>query len=67
MSGHLHRHSEELFHMQGGGRELLAFEPPVRTSEPGSWRGWQPASGARVARLGPGIVVHREVGGLVTA
>ena len=62
VGAHLHRNSEELFYVLAGELELLAFEPRARTSESGSWRGWQSADGARVARAGPGSVLFVPAG-----
>lgn len=62
VGAHIHAAHEEIFYVLEGELELFAFEPVVRTSEPGSWRDWESASGARVARAPVGSVMYVPVG-----
>ena len=56
VGAHLHYNAEELFYIIDGELDLLAFEPTVRTAD--GWRGWTSASGATVARGGPGSLMY---------
>jgi oxalate decarboxylase/phosphoglucose isomerase-like protein (cupin superfamily) len=56
VGAHLHRNAEELFYVLEGQLDLLAFEPPVRTSS--NWQHWESRTGARVARGGPGSMMY---------
>lgn len=56
VGAHLHHDAEELFYVLDGELDLLAFEPLVRTS--GDWQTWESSSGAKVARGGPGSLMH---------
>ena len=58
VGAHIHAHHEEIFYVLEGELELFAFEPRVRTSEPGSWQDWESASGARIARAPVGSVMY---------
>jgi oxalate decarboxylase/phosphoglucose isomerase-like protein (cupin superfamily) len=60
VGAHLHRQAEELFYILDGELDLLAFEPRVRTA--GDWQRWESASGARVARGGPGSAMFVPAG-----
>ena len=60
VGAHLHRQAEELFYILEGELDLLAFEPAVRTE--GNWTAWESRSGARMARGGPGSVMHVPAG-----
>lgn len=60
VGAHLHRNADELFCILDGELDLLAFEPRVRTA--GDWLGWESASGAPVARGGPGSVMFVPAG-----
>jgi mannose-6-phosphate isomerase-like protein (cupin superfamily) len=60
VGAHLHRQAEELFYILDGELDLLAFEPRVRTA--GDWQHWESASGARVARGGPGSTMFVPAG-----
>jgi mannose-6-phosphate isomerase-like protein (cupin superfamily) len=51
VGAHRHREAEEVFYILDGELDLLAFEPREAT---GDWRTWRSASGAEVARGGPG-------------
>ena len=56
VGAHVHARAEELFYVLDGELDLLAFEPTVRTAD--GWRGWTSASGATVARGGPGSLMY---------
>ena len=56
VGAHVHASAEELFYVLDGELDLLAFEPTVRTAD--GWRGWTSASGATVARGGPGSLMY---------
>lgn len=58
VGAHLHATHEEIFYVLEGEVELFAFEPTVRTSEPGSWTNWESSSGEKVARATPGSVLY---------
>ncbi|HEY0452031.1 cupin domain-containing protein [Actinophytocola sp.] len=60
VGAHLHGEVEELFYVLDGELDLLAFEPRVRTS--GDWQRWESASGAKVARGGPGSLMYVPAG-----
>jgi oxalate decarboxylase/phosphoglucose isomerase-like protein (cupin superfamily) len=60
VGAHLHRQAEELFYILDGELDLLAFEPRVRTA--GDWQRWESASGARIARGGPGSAMFVPAG-----
>ena len=60
VGAHLHGEVEELFYILDGELDLLAFEPRVRTS--GDWQRWESASGAKVARGGPGSLMYVPAG-----
>ena len=55
VGAHRHAGAEEIFYILEGELDLLAFEPRTRTS--GDWTTWESASGARVARGGPGSLM----------
>jgi hypothetical protein len=55
VGAHRHREAEELFYILNGELDLLAFEPRIRTT--GDWQSWEPASGTRVVRGGPGCTM----------
>ena len=52
VGAHPHNEAGELCHILDGEPDRLAFEPLARTA--GTWRGGEPAGGARVLRGGPG-------------
>jgi len=56
VGAHLHRQAEEFFFILDGELDLLAFEPRSRAI--GDWRTWESASGARVLRGGPELLVR---------
>ena len=56
VGAHVHAGAEELFYVLEGELDLLAFEPAVRTAD--GWRGWTSATGATVARGGPGSLMY---------
>lgn len=58
VGAHLHTTHEEIFYVLEGEVELFAFEPKLRTSEPGSWANWESRDGARVMRATPGSVMY---------
>src|SRR5215472_16381894 len=60
VGAHVHRQTEELFHIIEGELDLLAFEPRSRTAE--NWRGWESGRGGGVARGGPGSVMFVPAG-----
>jgi mannose-6-phosphate isomerase-like protein (cupin superfamily) len=56
VGAHVHARAEELFYVLDGELDLLAFEPTVRTAD--GWHGWTSATGATVARGGPGSLMY---------
>ncbi len=60
VGAHLHREAEEMFWILDGELDLLAFEPRVRTA--GDWSAWESATGATVARGGPGSAMFVPAG-----
>ena len=60
VGAHRHAEAEEIFYILEGELDLLAFEPRIRTS--GDWTTWESASGARVARGGPGSLMFVPAG-----
>ncbi len=60
VGAHLHGEAEELFYIIEGQLDLLAFEPRTRTA--GDWRTWESATGATVARGGPGSMMFVPAG-----
>lgn len=58
VGAHIHSSHEEIFYVLEGEVELFAFEPKVRTAEPGSWTNWESAGGARAVRATPGHVMY---------
>ncbi len=58
VGAHMHGTHEEIFYVLEGEVELFAFEPKVRTSEPGSWTQWESATGQKVTRASPGSVLY---------
>lgn len=58
VGAHVHSTHEEIFYVLEGEVELFAFEPKVRTSEPGSWTQWESSNGTKVARATPGSVLY---------
>lgn len=58
VGAHIHTTHEEVFYVLEGEVEMFAFEPKVRTVEPGSWADWESAEGARARRATPGGVMY---------
>jgi uncharacterized RmlC-like cupin family protein len=56
VGAHLHQDAEELFYIVEGELDLLAFEPRSRAEQ--DWTTWESASGATVARGGPGSLMY---------
>jgi oxalate decarboxylase/phosphoglucose isomerase-like protein (cupin superfamily) len=54
VGAHRHAATEELFYILEGELDLLAFEPRTLA---GDWTAWESASGAPVARGGPGSLM----------
>lgn len=55
VGAHRHGAAEELFYILDGELDLLAFEPQIQTAR--NWGSWESATGATVARGGPGSVM----------
>jgi len=58
VGAHIHSTHEEIFYVLEGEVEMFAFEPKVRTIEPGSWTDWESTEGARAMRAQPGSVMY---------
>ncbi|OHV40623.1 MULTISPECIES: cupin domain-containing protein [Pseudofrankia] len=56
VGAHRHGAAEEIFYILDGELDLLAFEPLVRTS--GDWQRWEGTDGRKIARGGPGSLMH---------
>ena len=59
VGAHRHAATEEVFYILEGQLDLLAFEPRALT---GDWTAWESASGAPVARGGPGSLMFVPAG-----